>query len=81
MVPANNGTKLIVFGPHLLRERSWATLESLTSPSQHGPEARIAARRVPALGTSVHVCALSRDKFVTWGGQGALTASNPSKME
>ncbi|KAF9272190.1 hypothetical protein BGZ74_005392, partial [Mortierella antarctica] len=28
-----------------------------------------------------HVCAVSGDKFAIWGGQGALTVSNPSKME
>ncbi|KAG0029045.1 hypothetical protein BGZ82_008154, partial [Podila clonocystis] len=78
MVPANNGTKLIVFGG--LRAPStflgdisiFDVTTSTWAKGQDGGETR--AR-------TGHVCAVSGDKFVTWGGEGALTLSNPSNVE
>ncbi|KAG0085535.1 hypothetical protein BGZ93_000624, partial [Podila epicladia] len=78
MVPALNGTKLVVFGgifapSTFLGDISIFDVATSTwTRGQDGGETR--AR-------TGHVCAVSGDKFVTWGGESALTASNPSKME
>ncbi|KAF9310186.1 hypothetical protein BG003_008845 [Podila horticola] len=78
MVPANNGTKLVVFGGLLAPSAFLGDISifdvatSTWTRGQDGGETR--AR-------TGHVCAVSGDKFVTWGGEGALTVSNPSKVE
>ncbi|KAF9326176.1 hypothetical protein BG006_010367 [Podila minutissima] len=78
MVPANNGTKLVVFGG-LLAPRTFlgdiSIFDVATSTWTRGQDGGETRARTG------HVCAVSGDKFVTWGGEGALTVSNPSKVE
>ncbi|KAF9285558.1 hypothetical protein BGZ74_001455 [Mortierella antarctica] len=78
MVPANNGTKLVVFGG-LLAPRTFlgdiSIFDVTTSTWTRGQDGGETRTRTG------HVCAVSGDKFVTWGGEGALTVSNPSKVE
>ncbi|KAG0015047.1 hypothetical protein BGZ81_000125 [Podila clonocystis] len=51
-----------------------------TLAPQHGPKAK-GQDGGETLARTGQVCAVSGDKFVTGGGEGALTVSNPSNVE
>ncbi|KAF9372193.1 hypothetical protein CPB97_001402 [Podila verticillata] len=78
MVPASNGTKLVVFGG-LSTSGAFLgdiyILDVATSTWSKGADGGETRARTG------HVCAVSGDKFVTWGGEGALSVSDPSKVE
>ncbi|KFH63665.1 hypothetical protein MVEG_10359 [Podila verticillata NRRL 6337] len=78
MVPASNGTKLVVFGG-LSTSGAFLgdiyILDVATSTWSKGADGGETRARTG------HVCAASGDKFVTWGGEGALSVSDPSKVE